>query len=610
MRPGRSRGAGVRSRCCVAWAAALALALAAGWPRAAAGADTAALLARADSIKLRDPGKFTALMGQIAGRLGHSTEAERQYFRFLQGWKSAYDGQQAAAVTQLSSLAAASSSRLIRVRAYATLSALFTSERRYRAAFQNLSRAQALLPQIADGRAGAEVLLDTAELYGRVGRYDLALAAAQAVIDRNWAGEGACTGGEEKLEALFDAGRFGDFDAQVRPTIAACRKVGEPAYANQIRIELAQRDIATGRLAAARELLEKHYPQVRATGYTPQLCSFDALLARVDRRQGNLAAAARFAEAAVRLSVPGRYPQSLIMAYRVLYRSAEQRGDPATALAFYRRYAAARMGYLDDISVRERAYEQVQQESLARKLQVERLSRENRVLELKHELAAKEVQATRLYGVILTLILVFIALWAVWTKRSQLHFKTLSRLDGLTGISNRLHFMQRAETALAYARKSGQDVCLVLFDLDHFKAINDRFGHATGDFVLQRTAALCREYLRRSDVFGRFGGEEFSILLPGCRLEEARAQAEHLRQIINRIGTEQRGVAVTASASFGIASSAVSGFELTRLLAHADAALYQAKRAGRDCVVAYDTPESGEVKAVAPLALKPDGSPS
>jgi GGDEF domain-containing protein len=113
------------------------------------------------------------------------------------------------------------------------------------------------------------------------------------------------------------------------------------------------------------------------------------------------------------------------------------------------------------------------------------------VLELEHRLAAKQVEATRLYVVILTLILVFIGLWAVWTQRSQIHFKNLSRFDGLTGISNRLHFIERAEAALNYASRSGQDVCVVLFDLDHFKSINDQCGHATGDFVLRRAAMLC-----------------------------------------------------------------------------------------------------------------------
>jgi diguanylate cyclase (GGDEF)-like protein len=165
-----------------------------------------------------------------------------------------------------------------------------------------------------------------------------------------------------------------------------------------------------------------------------------------------------------------------------------------------------------------------------------------------------------------------------------------------------LYFIEQADAALAYARKSGQDVCLLLFDLDYFKSINDRLGHATGDFVLKRAVALCKDYLRRSDIFGRFGGEEFCILLPACRLEEAREQAEHLRKTINRIQAAHGENAVRVSASFGVAASCVSGYELTRLLAHADAALYRAKRAGRDCVMAYDTAESGELKAITPEA--------
>jgi diguanylate cyclase (GGDEF)-like protein len=99
------------------------------------------------------------------------------------------------------------------------------------------------------------------------------------------------------------------------------------------------------------------------------------------------------------------------------------------------------------------------------------------------------------------------------------------------------------------------------------------------------------------------------VLLPGCRLDGALEQAEQLRQAINGIQAVHRGATVTASASFGIASSASSGYDLARLLAHADSALYRAKRAGRNCAMAYDAAESGEIKAIVPPA-QPDGSPS
>jgi diguanylate cyclase (GGDEF)-like protein len=183
---------------------------------------------------------------------------------------------------------------------------------------------------------------------------------------------------------------------------------------------------------------------------------------------------------------------------------------------------------------------------------------------------------------------VFIALFAYRTKRSQLHFMKLSRVDGLTGIDNRPYFIAQAERELEASRKLGQEVCVILCDLDHFKSINDKFGHAAGDQVLRQAVQACRAHLRASDLFGRFGGEEFCILLPGCSLADARQRCEQLRSAIATVASDT-GASSTVSASFGVAATSSSGYELRQLLAHADAALYRAKYAGRNCVVLYDT---------------------
>ena len=587
----------------------LVLLLAAGGAHAAPLPDSTRLLQQADAIKLVDPAQFAVLMRQLDGHEGELSSMDRQYLLFLRAWKSAYDGADASAVSQLASLGANSPSLEIRYRAYSVLELLFTSQRRYQTAYQYLNEALSLLPHVTGGAARAEGQLAASELYSQVGQFNLALQAAQAVIDDNWAGRGVCTGGERKLYALLNSGRLAEFDATAQPTIATCVRLGQPTYATEIRISLATRYLAAGRAAQALALLTQYYPQLQKVGYSRQIGSVDSLLASAYQESGDFAAAGRYAADAVKLAIPGEYPQPLIAAYQILYQIAKQRGDYRAALADHEQYTIAKIGYLNDVSARQLAFERAKQENTARKVEIQTLSRNNRVLELERKLAAKQVEATRLYGVILTLILVFIGLWALWTKRSQLHFMSLSRLDGLTGISNRLHFIERAEAALAYARKSGQEVCLVLFDLDHFKSINDRFGHATGDFVLKRAAALCKEYLRRSDMFGRFGGEEFSVLLPGCRLAEAREQAEQLRKTINGIRSEQRGEVLTVSASFGVACSGASGYDLARLMAHADSALYRAKRGGRNCVMAYDAAESGEVKAILP-SPQPDGSAS
>ncbi len=208
---------------------------------------------------------------------------------------------------------------------------------------------------------------------------------------------------------------------------------------------------------------------------------------------------------------------------------------------------------------------------------------------MQRQLDSKAAETSRLYIALLMLVVVFIALWAYRTKRSQLYFMKLSQVDGLTGIANRPRFIQLAEAVLEAARKSQQQASVVLCDLDHFKAINDRFGHAAGDHVLRQAVAACQAHLRVSDIFGRVGGEEFGIVLPGCGLDDAKQRAERLRQALIAIDPMYDGERCALSASFGVTSTGISGYELRQLLAHADAALYRAKAAGRDCVMPFDS---------------------
>jgi diguanylate cyclase (GGDEF)-like protein len=165
---------------------------------------------------------------------------------------------------------------------------------------------------------------------------------------------------------------------------------------------------------------------------------------------------------------------------------------------------------------------------------------------------------------------------------------SLSQIDGLTGTANRPHFLQQAQDALESAYKAQQPLCVILCDLDHFKSINDKYGHAAGDQVLRQTVTECQTYMRSGDLFGRFGGEEFSFLMAGCELEDARLRAEQLRLTIAGISANG-AMGSSISASFGVASTAASGYDLRQLLAHADSALYAAKRAGRNRVAVYDT---------------------
>jgi len=579
---------------------ACVLAGAAGAAMAAAATDPSTLLTQADGIKLADHAQFESLIGSLDQRVGELSRSQRAYLEYLHGWDDVYRADYPAAIVILSRITDEPVDETIRFRAGITLVNLFGIAGRYKEAYARLERLIEMLPDITDQTARQQALLVAGFLYEEVGQYDLSLTYARRVIRENYGGGGLCKGGEIEIRSMYRSGKLAVGDPELRRVVDACTKDGQLIFADSTRSYAARTDFDHGNVADGLALLRAHYEEVKQTRYPRLIADYDALLARGYLRAHEPVQASRLAHAAIVVATANQFDQPLAEAYDVLYALAESRGDYRAALDFHEHYAGAEISYLKDRAARGSAYDEVRRQIATRKLEIQSLSRKNRLLELEHRLAAKEVEATRLYGVILTLILIFIGLWAVLTKRSQLHFKSLSRIDGLTGISNRLHFIEQAEAALAYARKSNQDVCLALFDLDHFKSINDRFGHATGDFVLKRAATVCREYLRRSDIFGRFGGEEFSVLLPGCRLEEAREQAEKLRQTINAIKTEHRGVTVTVSASFGIACCSVSGYDLARLMAHADAALYRSKRAGRDCVTAHDTSDSGELKGILP----------
>ena len=569
-------------------ATALALLWAATCAIAGEREDTGRLLNKADRIKSTNHAEFVAILGSLEGRAGQLAGAQKEYLRYLKAWKSATEGDDQTAIPELKEIIQHSSDLTLQFRARSTLMNLQEVTGHYEAAYSELNRLLEQLPRVSDKSAREQALLVAAQLYRAVGQTDLSLGYAQKVIDENWSGRGICRGGQQKLAALFESGRLGTVGAEVQAETDACEKLGEFLYSNEIRTHAAKLYIDQGRLDDAIALLKGHYEEVLRTQYSRLISQFDALLADAYRRKGYAVLAQTFASNSLAHAPKSPYAESSVTANRVLYELAKERGDFKSALDFHEQYTAADRGHMDDLSARQLAYDKVAHETIASKLQITALTRQNQVLKLEKALGAEALENSRLYGALLITILVFIGLWTYRTKRLQLHFMNVSRLDGLTGISNRLHFISQAESALEYARKSQKELCIVLCDLDHFKAINDRHGHATGDLVLQETVSRCRVHLHAHEAFGRFGGEEFSILLPDSGPEAARQRGEQLRMVITGISAGFGSGELKVSASFGIAATSSSGYELRQLLAHADAALYQAKGAGRNCVVLYD----------------------
>ena len=171
-------------------------------------------------------------------------------------------------------------------------------------------------------------------------------------------------------------------------------------------------------------------------------------------------------------------------------------------------------------------------------------------------------------------------------ERTVTAHKTAASMDPLTGMFNRRGFAEATSRVIEREANAGRPATVLIFDIDHFKSINDRFGHPAGDEILKLFAAVVVNTLRITDLSGRIGGEEFAALLP-CSLEEAVVAAERVREAFENSGIIDESGPVETTVSIGVAGGP-AGTELEVLLAAADTALYQAKRGGRNRVEAAE----------------------
>jgi diguanylate cyclase (GGDEF)-like protein len=240
---------------------------------------------------------------------------------------------------------------------------------------------------------------------------------------------------------------------------------------------------------------------------------------------------------------------------------------------------------LDEQLHKNLAYQRVKFDVQDKANQLALSEQKNKNLNVEKALQQGRNQNLLLFITLGLILLTVLGAWLAKTWQQKNQFRTSSQTDGLTQVSNRAHFMACAMHAFKDARI---EVSVVLFDMDFFKKINDAFGHAAGDWVLKTVCEVVKTQLRKADVLGRLGGEEFALCLVGMTPEEVLVLAERCRVAIAAVDTTPSGFIFDITASFGIATRpahALSTFE--EVLAAADKALYLSKNEGRNRVSVY-----------------------
>lgn len=556
---------------------------------AAPPAAAAEIIDEADRVKGSDPARFGQLLHDLQPWRGELDATQRTRLTFLEGWRAASLGDAPRATALLDRVADTAADRLLRFRSLAALIPVLDTAHRYEDAFRRLNQLQELLPSVQDNAARQAGLAVAARLLDSAGQFDLAENYARDLVDHPGAGSDPCKSMQLLVRVRRDAGRLIGTDPAYASAMASCESVGDVVAAESMRADIGAYYVTAGEPQAAVDALAPHRDTVAGLGQPVLLAEVDTALASAWLALGDTDRARRAGESAAAFDAhdPAAFPRDV--ALKVLYEVEQRVGDARAALAYHEQYMAAEKASLDDVSARSLAFQVVDQQTLAHKADVDALNKQNEILRLSNALDRKEVENGRLYIFVLGLVLIGIVVLVLRLRRSQMRFMRMARRDGLTGICNREHFVEQSERVLAYGARSDRGACLILFDLDHFKNVNDTWGHSVGDEVLKRAVDVCRRALHACDVFGRLGGEEFAVLLPDCSPAQARARAEQLRLSIAATSATPSRPELVVTASFGVASTLQCGFELHRLLVVADGALYRAKRSGRNCVFMGDS---------------------
>lgn len=546
-------------------------------------------LRKLEDIRLTDYQAFSEGLTALETKRSVFNAEEADYFTLLKGYENALLGDYNHALQILDPLLNKRLTTVISFRARLLSINLFIMSKDYVKAFVLLGDINEQLDQIDDEVARTQAIANIAMLYNEIERYDISLFYTERFLQSQTEPSMVCRVQVHRMLSLLKLEKVTDFFADVDAAIQSCRQTNEKIPELIIQYYNMQALIAQGRYQEVLNLFKANKTAVLQTAYPVVIAGVWTVAANAFLQAGDVEQAETLAYQALKHIEHIDVSLAHVELYTLLIKLKKQQGDYRETVVFFEKLSELQKKYSDNKISQQLAYHQAKGESAVKNQRIALLDKDNEVLALQRDLYEQEARQNRLLVLILAAVLLLASLVAYRGIAGRQRFKKIAEYDQLTGISNRYHFTNQALVALEYCEKNAKPVAVMLFDLDHFKQINDIHGHAAGDFALQAVVKTCRNFMRNNDIFGRIGGEEFAVVLPGCQSDKAVLLAEICRDAIASINSHDSGYHFRLSASFGVSGSDSSGYLLKQLLADADNAMYQAKAAGRDKVVAFSS---------------------
>ena len=463
--------------------------------------------------------------------------------------------------------------------------------REYEAAFDYLLAGLAIKVDSVDSAPRIATLNMASYMFGRVAEYDQGISYGERALEmaRASGDDGEACVALQRLAPVYKwADQPDRAEATYREGISQCGKVGNELFVGVLQHGLADLLRQEGRLNEARTLAEQAVAALERAVY--ELGEYEARLveAEVLHDLGLLEAAEDAETDLGDLAAYFRENNMWDQAARLEWlhaRLSRRRGDLAGALDRMERYVQAREEFLGRERAMRLAYLQVAFDTVLKEQEIELLTESARAARLETEAARQERRFRTVIVLLLVAVFSLLILLLVRTVRSRQHFRQLSRHDSLSGLANRAWFFEQAAELLVSPRDEDKSTFLAVADIDHFKAVNDRYGHRVGDQVIGRTARLLRAAFGPDALTGRIGGEEFAVMI---RVADVKDVIAAIQRFAAAGPEDKRQDDPEVTVSFGIARARF-GDDVDTLRERADSALYKAKRDGRNrYVVARD----------------------
>ena len=551
-----------------------------------------ALLERLDGMVNLLSHEASDILHHLEVQTDSLTSVQKKQLKIQQARVALLSGEYEKSISLLQAELSQKTPKNLQVRAYNMLTFAYQIRNDFSNAFSAMLAALELLEQIDDPFVSMGTLQVAATAYRQLGYYDLSTATSVRMLKlaeetNNQAME--CVALADLSVSYAEQENTLDSRHYLIKTKQVCQQAKLELILYLCEIYSARLSMIDGQYDEALDLLNVNKTAIEKLGYKAGVLTFYQIYAEVLYQKQQYDESKKYALLAVQLAQDLNQQDNIRDATNILMNISAIKGDMKSAFELSKKYINASETFSNEQKIRVSAFQMARHNNLDQRRQIEVLNQKNQMFELQTRLQSRIRMNLQIALALGGLLLAAILFWLYKTLIQRKLFRIRSETDALTGIMNRMQLIVSGERALAATIRDKEDFCIIAFDLDYFKNINDTFGHAAGDWALKRVSKTISGLLRKSDIFGRVGGEEFVVCLPRANIETGLLMAQKFCNNIANIKSKKQSLSeVEITASFGV--TALNGRQLTleEMMAEADEELYRAKSGGRNCVTVHE----------------------